>query len=429
MKKALLILGLLGVVAGAFFGARTVDRMAVGYLTGQRRVVGQDFYGDIIPDDGPVPGYAFLGLTRPSDEPAGMRVVRPWDMARELGLRAGDVVTTVGGKTYRSSGDLMRELVEHHVAGETLPLVAVRKSSDGTADEETLELRLTLRAFLRHPGDLGLPYENVEIPSESGFLLRGWFIPPPERSDARVGIFVHGANASRFQALENGAKFWYRRGYGLLVMDLSGRGTSEGKYVTYTVNERHDVRSMLRWARSREGIDPKKVVLFGTSNGAASAIYAAAGDDELPALVVDAPYADLWDAAGSMLTSRGGHPILRYPLSIAVRFRAGFDMRSVRPIDVITDVRAPVLFVHGDADRTVPLTHSERMHEARLEAGLPSELWVLPGGEHGFDNYPPEGIFWNRILDFFDRALGGPPEQWDLTSEATAGTESGGSGS
>ena len=41
------------------------------------------------------------------------------------------------------------------------------------------------------------------------------------------------------------------------------------------------------------------------------------------------------------------------------------------------------------------------MHEARQKAGLESELWVLPGGEHGFDNYPPEGIFWNRILDFF----------------------------
>jgi dipeptidyl aminopeptidase/acylaminoacyl peptidase len=188
---------------------------------------------------------------------------------------------------------------------------------------------------------------------------------------------------------------------------------------------------MLEWARSRKGIDPKEVVLFGTSNGAASAIYAAAGDDALPALALDAPYADLWEAAGSMLTSRGGHPILRYPLAIAVRLRAGFDMRSVRPIDVITDVEAPVLFVHGDADRTVPLTHSERMHEARRRAGLPSELWVLPGGEHGFDNYPPEGIFWNRILDFFDRALGGPPEEWDLTSEPTAPEtmSSGGSGS
>ena len=340
-----------------------------------------------------------------------MRLVRPWDMAREMGLRAGDVITAVDGEAFRSSEDLARHLVNHYTAGQVVPINALREGAEGLLP---LDLNMTLRPFVRHPGDLELPYEDVEIESDSGYRLEGWFIPPPERSDGRVGIFVHGANASRLQALENGAKFWHRRGYGLLAMDLSGRGSSEGKYITYTVNERLDVRSMLRWARNRPGIDPAKVVLFGTSNGGASAVYAAAGDDALPALVLDATYGDLWDAAGAMLLSRGGHPVLRYPLSVAVRLRAGVDIASVRPFDVITQVKAKVLFVHGDADRQVPVTHSEKMHEDRLRAGLPSELWILPGGEHGFDNYPPEGIFWNRILDFLDRALGGPPAAWDL---------------
>jgi dipeptidyl aminopeptidase/acylaminoacyl peptidase len=337
-----------------------------------------------------------------------MVIRRPWDMGREIGLAAGDIVTEVEGKNFSSSQELMDYLLTHNEAGDKVPLTAI------TPGQEPREITVTLHAFLRNPGDLGLPYENVEFRSDSGYLLRGWLIPPPERSDGRLGVFVHGANASRFQALDNGAKYWYRRGYGLLVMDLSGRGTSEGKYITYTVNERHDVASMLRWARKQPKIDPKRVVLFGTSNGAASAIYAAAEDPDLPALVVDAPYADLWDAAGSMLRSRGGFSVLRYPLSLAVRLRAGIDIKSIRPIDVITSIRAPMLFVHGDADKEVPITHSESMHQARLAAGLPSELWVLPGGEHGFDNYPPEGIFWNRILDFFDRALGGPPPEWKL---------------
>ncbi len=411
LKKLVYGLLVLALLAGAFVGARAVDRMAIGYLTGQRRVAGEGFWGEGVPKDGPVPGYAFLGFTRPSEDPPGMRLVRPWDMARDVGLRAGDVITAVDGEVFRSSDDLMRHLVTHYTAGQVVPLRALRNGAEGT---EPLNLSMTLRAFVRHPGDLELPYEDVEIRSESGYLLKGWFIPPPERSDGRVGIFVHGASSSRFQALENGAKFWYRRGYGLLTMDLSGRGSSEGEYITYTVNERLDVRSMLRWARNRPGIDPKKVVVFGTSNGGASAIYAARGDDALPALVLDAAYGDLWEAAGGMLRSRGGHPVLRYPLSVAVRLRAGVDIASVRPFEVITQVKAKVLFVHGDADRQVPVTHSEKMHEDRLRAGLPSEIWILPGGEHGFDNYPPEGIFWNRILDFLDRALGGPPAAWDL---------------
>jgi fermentation-respiration switch protein FrsA (DUF1100 family) len=411
LKKLLYLAIALAVLAGAFYVGRAVDRMAVAYLTGQRRVAGEGFWGEKVPDGGPVPGYAFLGFTRPSSDPPGMRLVRPWDMARDVGLREGDVITAVNGELFRSSEDLMRYLVSHTTAGQVVPLRAVREGAEG---KEPLDLNMTLRAFVRNPGDIDLPYEEVAIQSDSGYLLRGWFIPPPPRSDGRVGIFVHGANSSRFQALENGAKFWYRRGYGLLTMDLSGRGSSEGKYITYTVNERHDIRSMLRWARNREGVDARKVVVFGTSNGAASAIYAAAGDDSLPALVLDAPYGSLWEAAGEMLRSRGAHPVLRYPLSIAVRLRAGVDIASVRPFDVIEDVKAKVLFVHGEADRQVPVTHSEKMHEDRLRAGLPSEIWILPGGEHGFDNYPPEGIFWNRILDFLDRALGGPPAAWEL---------------
>lgn len=410
MKKIVLGVLLLGLGVGGLFAARTVDGMAVSYLTGQRRVPGRGFSGEEVPNEGPVPGIAFLGVLRPSGDPPGLRVVRPFETGVELGLVPGDVVTEVGGERFRSSSELMTRLVHHYQAGQTVPL---RVAHPG---EPPRELTMRLRAFLRNPGDLGLPYEEVEIPSESGYLLRGWFIPPPERSDGRVGVFVHGANASRFQALEHGAKFWYRRGYGLLTMDLSGRGSSEGKYITYTMNERKDVRSMLRWARENPKCARDEVVLFGTSNGAASAIYAAVDDEELPALALDAPYADLWDAAGSMLQSRGVPPWLRYPLAIAVRLRAGLDLRSVRPGDVITRVPAPVLFVHGDADDQVPVAHSKRMHDARERAGLESRIWILPGGEHGFDDYPPEGIFWNRILDFFDEALGGAPPAWDQSS-------------
>ena len=409
MKKALVWTLVVLVVAAVVASAMFVDRLAVGYMTGQRRVVGEGFWGESIPDGGPVPGYAFLGFTRTSEEPPGFTILRPWEMALEMGLERGDVVTSVAGETFTSSQDLMSHLVSNYTAGDSVSLTAVR---DGEAPRE---LSMTLRAFVRHPGDLELPYEDVEFESDNGMTLRGWFIPPPERSDGRIGIFVHGANSSRFQALENGAKFWHNRGYGVLAMDLSGRGTSDGDYVTYSVNERRDVAAMVRWARERAG-GPERVVVFGTSNGASSSIYAASELSDLPALVLDAPYADLRSAATAMLTSRGGHAMLIQPLFLAVRLRTGIDLGSVRPSEVITDVSAPILFVHGDADRQVPIEHSRRLHEARRGAGLPSELWELPGGEHGFDNYPPEGIFWNRILDFFDEALGGPPPEWDLSS-------------
>ncbi|HEX9723058.1 MAG TPA: CocE/NonD family hydrolase [Vicinamibacteria bacterium] len=389
-------------VALAGVGAYSLDRMALSYLTGQRRVPGRDFSGAPIRMDGPVPGFAFLGQMAPSEQPPGVRVVRPREAGREIGLRPGDAITEVDGKTFHGGDELHRYLLSDHTAGDRVTLTVEREGEAARA------LLLVLDPFLRSPADLGLPYMDVEIRSTSGFTLRGWFIPPPEGSDGRSGVFVHGAKSSRFQGLA-AATHWYRRGYGFLMMDLSGRGASDGDYVTYTVNERLDVASMTKWLRERPTVKADAVVVFGTSNGAASSIFAAAEDPAIAALALDAPFSDLWAASGEMLESRGASPLLRYPLSLFVRARAGLDLAVVRPIDVITQIRAPVLFIHGDADDEVPPYHSERMAEARKQAGLPTERWLLPGGQHGFDNYPPEGIFWNRVLDFIDAALGGAP--------------------
>lgn len=94
-------------------------------------------------------------------------------------------------------------------------------------------------------------------------------------------------------------------------------------------------------------------------------------------------------------------------------------MEDVRPGDVITSVKAPVLLIHGDADTQVPAYHSAQMQEARLAAGLPSERWLIPGGEHGFDNYPPLEEFWGRIVDFCDLHLGGAWVQTVPSAEAS----------
>lgn len=392
---ALVSVVLIGLAATAWW---TADGMAARYLADARRTAGRDGWRTDLPADGPTPGTLFLGRARPSEEPPGLRLVRVSDEVRHTGLVPGDVILSVDGHVYGNTREIARGLMRERLAGER---VAVRVwKQEGRREEE---LELTLDPFLRHPGDLGLEYEEVTIPSGSGFTLRGWYIPPPADSDGRSGVFVHGARSSRFQGLRM-ARHWHDRGYGMLTMDLSGRGSSDGHHITYTVNERHDVTAMTRWLRER-GVPADKLAVFGTSNGGASAIYATVMDPEIAALALDAPYSDLWAISRETLENRGLPTILAWPLCWAVERRAGFDVRDVRPIDAIRDISVPVLFIHGDADTEVRPHHSESMHAARRSAGLASERWVLPGGEHGFDNYPPQDEFWGRVLGFFDSAI------------------------
>jgi pimeloyl-ACP methyl ester carboxylesterase len=379
-----------------------LDKMALSFLTGQRRVPGKDWFGQEVRMEGPPPGYLFLGFSRPSDDPKGFEITRPADSGIQAGLKNGDVVVSVEGKCYQSSFDLISSLLAERNAGDQ----AVVKVRRGT---EELQLQMELETFYRSPSDLGLDYEELEIESGSGCKLQGWYLPAGPDGDGRTVVFVHGATSSRFQALD-GAPYWHRRGYGLLAMDLSGRGESEGNYVTFTMNERKDVRSMVESISKRPDVDEEKIVVFGSSNGAASAIYAAAEMPKLAALVLDAPYSDLWAEGVEMLSTRGVPSGLLHLLNWAVWLRAGLDLTKVKPLEVIAAFSKPVLFIHGDSDTQILPYHSEVLHQTRLRAGLPSRWWVIEGGEHGFDNYPPPEIFWNQVIDFCDQQL--PNARW-----------------
>jgi dipeptidyl aminopeptidase/acylaminoacyl peptidase len=44
--------------------------------------------------------------------------------------------------------------------------------------------------------------------------------------------------------------------------------------------------------------------------------------------------------------------------------------------------------IQGDADPTVPYSHSARLHEALDKAGVPNQLYTVSGGKHG--GFTPE---------------------------------------
>jgi carboxymethylenebutenolidase len=84
------------------------------------------------------------------------------------------------------------------------------------------------------------------------------------------------------------------------------------------------------------------------------------------------------------------------------------DLQPKRPIDVVRDLRAPVLGLYGGADQGIPIETIERMRTALKAAGKPSEIVVYPDAPHGFfADYRPtyraaaakDG--WTRLLDWF----------------------------
>src|SRR5579884_355381 len=62
--------------------------------------------------------------------------------------------------------------------------------------------------------------------------------------------------------------------------------------------------------------------------------------------------------------------------------------RRVSPLTYVRPGLPPILSIQGDADPTVPYSHSLRLREALNKAGVPNELITIPGGKHGM--FSPE---------------------------------------
>jgi acetyl esterase/lipase len=57
--------------------------------------------------------------------------------------------------------------------------------------------------------------------------------------------------------------------------------------------------------------------------------------------------------------------------------------RKVSPLTYVRPGLPPILTLHGDKDELVPYQHAVRLREALDRAGVPNELFTVPGGGHG----------------------------------------------
>ena len=92
----------------------------------------------------------------------------------------------------------------------------------------------------------------------------------------------------------------------------------------------------------------------------------------------------------------------------AVTWLGGLENRKevaarLSPLTYVRPGIPPVISIQGDADGTVPYTHSIRLHAALEKAGVPNKLLTVPGGGHGnfkASEYP--GLY-NEIRDFLTK--------------------------
>lgn len=237
---------------------------------------------------------------------------------------------------------------------------------------------LPTRNVDRTPRDFGFNYEELRLPVKRATgvteQIAAWWIPAPESNGASE-LFLHGNSRNMAIDLPK-LSVLVNAGFNVLVIDYRGYGKSDGD-APYEAALYEDARAALDELKRREP-DSRKRLIHGHSLGGAVAIDLAMHRPEAAALLVEATF----DNMLGMSTVRAAYRLLPIDMILTERFDS---------IDKVTQIRMPVLYMHGTSDLLIPQAMSERLYTATPEGR--KQLLLLENGTHGnlhtFQQYAP----------------------------------------
>lgn len=229
-----------------------------------------------------------------------------------------------------------------------------------------------------HPKDIGLDFvEEHELLAPDGNTLIAWYAPA--KAGMPTILYFHGNSGSLAHRKERIHRFT-RAGYGVYMMSYRRYSGSTGKpSQAWNISD-----GLLAYDTLIElGVTPDNIVVYGESIGTGVATPVSVGR-EVAALILEAPFTSTVDIAKK-----------RYPFLPIRRYM----LDRYESVNVIHRIAAPLLVIHGENDKVIPLSSAQELFDAALE---PKRMKVIPGAGH--TRLLRSGA-WAEIQDFLKEVM------------------------
>ncbi|MDJ0733111.1 MAG: alpha/beta fold hydrolase [Nostocaceae cyanobacterium] len=217
------------------------------------------------------------------------------------------------------------------------------------------------------PEFFSLNYEEVwlSVKGDSNKVERihGWWIPN-QQPEAKVLLYLHG-NGINIGANVAHANRFYQLGFSVLLIDYRGYGRSDGSFPN-EVQVYEDAAVAWDYLVQQKQIPPSQIFIYGHSLGGAVAIDLAVKQKEAAGLIVESSFTSVKD----VVIHRNNFWMFPVDLMLTQRFES---------INKVSNLKMPVLFIHGTADLTVPSFMSQNLYKAAPE---PKTIMMVTGAGH-----------------------------------------------
>ena len=250
--------------------------------------------------------------------------------------------------------------------------------------------------------------KDVIYGHKDGMALIYHALTPEEQNGAAVLLMISGGWYSPIvsgEALVGFTSFLTEAGFTVLAVN---HGSSPRYQVPDAVA---DVRLAVRHIRAnaeRFGIDPDRIGVYGASAGGHLSLMLGLASDEgnpdaedpvlktsnkINAVVAYFPPVDLTE----IVDAESDYDALRFEVELASQYS---------PIEFVSSDDPPVLLIHGDQDKVVSVSHSQRMQKALEEADVHVEYIEIEGAGHNFATPEYSGRVNEATVAFFKKHLG-----------------------
>ncbi|KAM5547288.1 alpha/beta hydrolase domain-containing protein WAV2 [Rosa sericea] len=271
------------------------------------------------------------------------------------------------------------------------------------------------KSYSINPARLRLTYEDVWLRSPDGVRLHAWFIKlfPDCRGPTLLFFQENAGNIAH--RLEMVRIMLQKLQCNVFMLSYRGYGASEGFPSQHGITK--DAQAALDHLSQRTDIDTSRIVVFGRSlGGAVGSVVAKNNPDKVAALIVENTFTSILDMAGVLL------PFLKYFIGGSA-FKGpkilNFLVRSPwSTIDVIGEVKQPILFLSGLQDEMIPPIHMQMLYAKAAAHNRQCVFVEFPNGMH-MDTWLSGGDhYWRTIKEFLKKHV--PEEQDDESRNDTA---------